>query len=136
MFDKKAKYLEFVQSIINRMADCSFRCKEFCVLICSAMVTVFCALEKHPSIILLLCNLPIILFWFLDSYYLWQERGFRELYNEKAVLNDEKSFDDFTIKPNHKRNRFISALFSKTVFFLYVVLIVLATTFGVVLLII
>ncbi len=137
MNDNKLKYLEFIQGIINRMAECSFKCKEFCILICSAILAVFASIESHPGFLLLICDLPIIVFWLLDSYYLWQERGFRNTYNQKAVLNEEKDFDNFKIAPafdkKERKDRFGGVLFSKTIIPLYSALFLAATISGTIL---
>ena len=136
MFEKKAKYLEFIQTIINRMAECSFKCKEFCILICSALLAVYGAVCPHPHILLILCDVPIMLFWLLDAFYLKQEKGFRNTYNNKAILNDEKDFSDFRIKPNNENNSYCTSLFSKTILPLYLSLFLLATISGLILIVI
>ena len=137
MEDKKMKYLEFVQGIINRMAECSFKCKEICILVCSAILAIFASIESHPGFLLLICDLPIIVFWLLDSYYLWQERGFRNTYSQKAVLNGEQDFDDFRIAPRFDENRFKDhfggVVFSKTILPLYLSLFLATTISGTIL---
>ena len=134
MFEKKAKYLEFVQGIINRMAEDSFKCKEFCILIISAMVAVYASVGNDARLIVVLCGVPILLFWSLDAFFLRQEKGFRELYNKYAVLNGEHDFDDFTIKPNVKGINYFKVFFSKTLLPLYGILLSLSVTLGVLLL--
>ena len=136
MIEKKIKYLEFLQAIINRMAECSFKCKEFCIVICSAILAVYASIDSHPHLLILMCDLPILIFWFLDSFYLRQEKGFRNTYNEKAKLNGEHDFDDFTILPNVGGTPFFKVMFSKTIWPLYFILFFAATASGVALLII
>ena len=72
---------------------------------------------------LLIPILPIILFWFLDSYYLQQERKFRGLYND--IANVSRSPQD--IRPFEMRldlykggkYQFIKVFFSRTIYPIY-----------------
>lgn len=134
MFDKKAKYLEFVQDIISRMASCSFKCKEFCILMCAGLLTVYATIDNHPTYILFICDLPILIFWALDAYYLNQERGFRNLYKEKAKITDLKKFDDYNISPIFVKRSYLKTFFSKTIWPLYFILLAAATISGIILL--
>lgn len=56
--------------------------------------------------------IPIIFFWVLDSYYLWQERLFRKLYNkiiDDLTIESDLSMDTSIYK---KKYSFILTLFS------------------------
>ena len=82
--DNKArviKHLELIQCVINRLAQNSFWIKGWSMAFLSALI-VFAAhdtgLEARLGFIFLI---PILGFWALDGYFLWQERLFRELYN-------------------------------------------------------
>lgn len=94
--EKKIKYLEFIENTISRMNTNSMQLKTWCVALVSAF-TVLSVERKFPYGYLL-C-VPVLVLWFLDSNYLWQERKYRELYDKiKDELNgkEEKS-DLFTI---------------------------------------
>ena len=98
-FDKmnrKIKHLEFIQSNISRMNQCSFKMKGWMITIDSALLALFAAsIDKNTgsvnTIYLFVAAIPIIIFWILDSYYLQQERKFRGLYNDIVEdLNEDK----------------------------------------------
>ena len=78
--DKKLKHLELVQGVINRMAHCSFLLKGWSVILVSGLFA-FAAKETNPLFVYL-AYLPVIAFWILDGYYLYQERLYRKLYGE------------------------------------------------------
>ena len=120
MKEEAIKHLEFIQNIITRMNTNSFQLKRMFVIIVSALLAVY-ASEKNPDFILI-AILPLILFWFLDSYYLQQERKFRGLYND--LLNgNPHNVKPFEMKLNlYKRGRysFRSAFLSKTISTVYI----------------
>lgn len=78
--DKKLKHLELIQGVINRMAHCSFLLKGWSVILVSALLAL-AAKEANPLFVYL-AYLPVITFWILDGYYLYQERLYRKLYGE------------------------------------------------------
>ena len=80
------KHLEFIQNIITRMNTNSFQIKEWAVGIISALLAIYAASKNEYFI--LTAIFPAVVFWFLDSYYLSQERKFRGLYNDVAGVSD------------------------------------------------
>ena len=89
--DNKIKHLEFIQSIISRMANNSFLIKGWTIL----WFTWLTALLEKDIFTEYVCVVVILIFifWFLDSYFLCLERKFRELYN--IVRSKEESNIDF-----------------------------------------
>ena len=73
------KHLEFIQSIINRMACYSFLLKGWTVTIVAALFAL--AADKADLRFVILALFPVMAFWILDAFYLWQERLFRALYD-------------------------------------------------------
>ena len=68
------KHLEIMQGVISRMAENSRSCKVWCVtLVAAILVLVARTGEPQHALIALV---PILLFLFLDSYYLALERAF------------------------------------------------------------
>lgn len=133
--DRKYRYLEMLQGIIARMADCSFKCKEFCLVIVSALLALFATNVGRFFIVLYIAIIPCLVFWVLDSYYLTQERAFRGVYKKKAVLKEDDS--EFAVF-NFERGKLSFAdyrktFFSKTMWPLYLVLILLLAVGGIVL---
>jgi hypothetical protein len=84
----KIKHLEFIQSIITRMNTNSFQLKGMSITITAAILALY-ASSKKP-LYFFIAIVPTILFWFLDAYYLQQERKFRGIYSDVAELSNEK----------------------------------------------
>lgn len=76
--DDDRQYLSMLQGNIERMAGNSANCKTWMVTIVSALMALQCSLDDLNRWILL-GILPIVLFWYLDVYYLHLERGMRNL---------------------------------------------------------
>jgi hypothetical protein len=85
--EQKLKHLELVQGVINRMAHCSFLLKGWSVILLSGLVAL-AAKETNPLFVYL-AYLPVIAFWILDGYYLYQERLYRKLYSEVRQTSPE-----------------------------------------------
>ncbi|MEB4593034.1 hypothetical protein VSS37_18790 [Candidatus Thiothrix sp. Deng01] len=78
------KHIDMYQGIINRMAGNSAECKKWAVTLVSAILVVVAKDGINQAAIL--AGIPIILFCFLDTYYLALEKQFRAAYN--SFLND------------------------------------------------
>ena len=90
-------YLQILQSVINRMASNSAGCKTWCITLVSAIVVIIADKGKPDYVWVSL--IPIVLFFFLDSYYLGMERGFREKYDEfiQKLHSDSATISDIFI---------------------------------------
>lgn len=82
--DDDRQYLQMLQGNIERMAANSANCKAWMVTIVSALTALQCSVQALNGWILL-GLLPIVLFWYLDVYYLHLERGMRN--RETAFMN-------------------------------------------------
>ena len=93
MESDRVKHLEFLQTNIARMNQCSFQMKGWAIAIVSALLAVYAAtindLGEGNKAFLIVAVFPTIIFWFLDSYYLTQERKFRGIYNDVAGINKD-----------------------------------------------
>lgn len=132
--EKLTTHLEFIQSNIARMNQCSFQIKGWMVTIVSALLALFAASKDAQQagnvIYLFVAIVPTIVFWLLDSYYLQQERKLRGIYNNVAKLTTLEAqiiIKEFEM-PMHKFNggeyAFYKVMFSKTEWPLYLPLIV------------
>ena len=92
--ENKIKHLEFIQDAIKRMAGNSFLLRGWSVTLVIAVLTL--ASQSFKTIYLWLALFVIIIFWTLDSYYLFQERKFRCLYDE--VRKKSENDIDFSMK--------------------------------------
>jgi hypothetical protein len=61
----------------------------------------------------------VVLFWFLDSYYLSRERRFVQLYNQVRLGSDERTDFSMDTKPFGKSCRWVRCAFSKTLVLFY-----------------
>lgn len=84
--DHEIKHLEFIQGVINRMGSNSFQMKGWMITIVSALLALYASSSIKSY--LLFAILPTALFWYLDTYYLQQERKFRGLYNDVAKVSE------------------------------------------------
>ena len=89
--EPKLKHLEFIQGVVNRLASDSFRLKGWAVVLVAAL---FVLLIGQGRIELAAIGIvPVLLFWGLDGYFLWQERLFRALYDHvRELKNGEVDF--------------------------------------------
>jgi len=78
--EEKMRHLEMIQAVITRMASNSFMLKGWAVTLIAG-VFVLASKDSNP-VYFLIAYIPIVLFWFLDSYYLQLERKFRVHYND------------------------------------------------------
>ena len=128
MENNKIKHLEFIQSTITRMNQNSFQIKGWMITLVSALLALYASSEK--VVYILIAIVPTIVFWFLDAYYLQQERRFRGVYNDVAGLSPDDSrinvreFEMPIQKYQCGKYCYFNVLFSRTIFPLYGIVIV------------
>lgn len=116
----KEKHLEFVQGVINRMGQNSFLIKGWTVTLVSALFAL--AANDSNQKFILIAYFPTVVFWLLDSYYLYQERLFRKLYD--FVRNIQAV--DYSLNTKSLDNGLFDwakAAFSKTIVLFYGIII-------------
>lgn len=97
--DKKIKHLELIQGVILRMSNNSFALKGWTV---SLIVAMFALASKDSNKqFIILSYFPVLMFWLLDSYYVCQEKHFRNLYDE--VRNKDEENIDFSMKAEESK---------------------------------
>ena len=128
MENNKIKHLEFIQSTITRMNQNSFQIKGWMITLVSALLALYVSSEK--VVYILIAIVPVVVFWFLDAYYLQQERRFRGVYNDVAGLSPDDSrinvreFEMPIQKYQCGKYCYLNALFSKTILPLYGLIII------------
>ena len=112
------QHLHMIQGIIKRMGDNSFLIKRWSIAVLAGILLLIRYEQVSESLLVnfLLC-VPLICFWYLDSYYLWQERGFRNVYDSVR----EKPKTDFGMKPVLKKGGHWETFWSKTISPLYLI---------------
>lgn len=130
MDEKKIKHLELIQNIITRLNTNSFQIKGLAITIGAAALAVYASTQKLEFI--LIGILPTLIFWFLDAYYLTQERKFRGLYNDVAgVTTKPKDIKLFEMRPDlYAKGKYTywKVLFSKIVWTIYLPIIIILLT--------
>ena len=106
------KHLEIIQGVINRLANNSFLIKSWSMTIISVAILFISRNQNCSEYIILSFLAPVLGFWILDGYFLWQERIFRGIYND--VRTQESTNFEMTISHQTKKNKWIKAIFSKT----------------------
>ncbi len=114
----KIKHLEFIQNIISRLSANSFLIKGWCITLNTGIMAL--SLDKNNFVLLIVGFPVIIIFWFLDSYYLWLEKVFRVLYNNE-IENVQSDFK-MDVSCLKKSTSFFPILFRFSIFFLYLTL--------------
>ena len=131
--DKKFRHLQFIQGVINRLASNSFQMKGWSVVLVAAILVLLAREDRLDAAPIALG--PILIFWGLDGYFLWQERLFRTLYNHVRMLEDDKIDFSMNVRSftNGPSRTWLGATFSRTLLFFYAALAVtigLATITG------
>lgn len=94
--ERKLKHLEFIQAAISRMATNSFLFKGWAVTIAAAL-SAFAAVESRVAL-LAIAIIATTMFWLMDAYYLWLERGFVDLHKQVAAKSETEI--DFSMMIN------------------------------------
>lgn len=119
----KIQHLTMIQGIITRMADNSFKMKGWVITILAALAAL--SVDKTNIDYLRIGMLPIIGFWYLDAFYLRQERLFRKLYD--AVAKKEEENIDFSMNTQPYKDQvksIVGVMFSKTLRVFYIGLLI------------
>lgn len=90
------KEIDIIQDIIKRMAFDSFMIKGWAVTL--VIVTL---LLRGAEYQVYLAFIPLIVFWFLDAYFLWQEKMYRKLYD--WVIANRLKTEDYLFDMNAYR---------------------------------
>ena len=113
MNENKRSHLEMIQRVVNRLSQNSFLLKGWSVILVSALMTL--AAKDSNLVFIFLAYFPALAFWFLDGYFLWQERLFRALYDHVRNLNEENiDFSMNTSIVKDKVDSWIKVSLSKT----------------------
>ena len=126
MSPEKIKHLEFIQDVITRMNNNSFQMKGWMVAIVSALLAIYASTENNRFVLVAL--VPAVIFWFLDTYYLWQERKFRGLYNDVAGITKNNNVELFAMRPDlytGGKYSYMNVFGSVTIVLVYVPVIVI-----------
>ena len=129
------KEIDLIQSCISRMAQNSFMVKGWVITLVAACCAVSSLNLSEWKILFIFGALAIILFWYLDAYFLKMERLYRFKY--EWVINNRLKKDEFAfdLNPYNKQMwntgkeepSIIGVMFSKTLLPMYLLLLAFDT---------
>ncbi|HRZ32807.1 MAG TPA: hypothetical protein P5335_09985 [Flavobacterium sp.] len=114
--ENKQKHLEFAQGVVNRMGQNSFLIKGWSVTLVSALFAL--AAKDANQKFVIVAYFPTLVFWLLDSYFLYQERLFRKVYDHVR----KETNTDFSLNTKQFDKGILdwaSAALSKTILLFY-----------------
>lgn len=121
----KIKHLEMIQGVISRMSSNSFKLKGWAITVLSALYAYY--ISHSSCSILIIIFIVTLLFGVLDTYYLYLEKGFVDLYNE--VRLEQKQSTDFRIGPRKFDLKTFGKVFCNSVPVILTYIVVLGVTF-------
>lgn len=135
MDDKEqvVRHLEIIQGVVNRLARNSFLTKGWSMTILVAAILFITRDHNYSEYLILFFVIPVISFWALDGYFLWQERLFRGIYDEVRLQEKTDFRMDTSTQLERPKNKCICSVFSSTLsifyatelFFILVIFIIL-----------
>lgn len=115
--DDRRQHLAFIQDVITRMNSNSFSLKGLMITIIAALgaLTVNDENKSTAVVYLAIALLLVLIFWFLDAYYLKMERQYRMLYDD--AVKDKAEL--YMMKADGYYVCYFEVLLSKTMWPLY-----------------
>lgn len=110
---QKVEHLSFIQTIIARLANNSFIVRGWLVVILVGSLAVSDRISESVNSLSFFYFSLIMVFWFSDAYFLYQERKFRMLYD----LVNEDNFQNYTMKTPNGNNNFSELIVSLLLLF-------------------
>lgn len=122
MNEKKFKHLDFIHNTINRMSNNSFLIKGWTISIVSVLF-IFSD-DKMNGEFLGIAILAVVIFWYLNGFFLQQERKYRALYDKVRIQQEnEINFSMSTSDFKNGKYSLLSGIFGKTIWLLYLSII-------------
>lgn len=119
--ERVVKHLEFIQGVVNRLGANAFLLKGWSMTVLVAGALLMVRFRPDQPLLALTLLVPVLGFWLLDAYFLWQERLFRAEYDRVRQQGET----DFAMKPmQHKtkpKHSWPATFFSVTLVIFYVI---------------
>ena len=122
--EKVIKHLEMTQAVINRLGSNSFLLKGWSMTVIVAIMVLITRYDMQNPCIVLAVLFPVLGFWILDGYFLWQERLFRQVYDEVRVQSNTDFKMDVMKHRDKPKCSWWSAMSSVTLVIFYAVEVV------------
>ena len=117
--EKVIKHLEMTQGVINRLGGNSLLLKSWSMAALVAAMVLISRQDTPAPYFALTLLVPILGFWILDGYFLWQERLFRQVYDEVRRRDDTDFAMDVTKHRNAPKCSWGASMFSVTLIVFY-----------------
>ena len=128
------EYLKMLQAIITRLNTNSFQIKTIATTIITSFMVFMYEKNQDKIVNFTICVL-VFMFWVVDTYFLRSEKAYRKKYNETVYANNHdngkkcKIYDlDITEKLKEKDILFCKVMVSKTIWPVYVCLMIITWT--------
>ena len=118
----------YIQGVINRMASNSFALKGWAVTLIAGIFVL--AGKDTDQMYFLVAYIPIIVFWGLDAFYLFQERLYRALYNKVRIMDENEidfNMNAYLDEFKTPKNNWFNCILSKTELWFYLPLALVST---------
>lgn len=131
------KEIDLIQGIITRMANNSFLLKGWIVSLIAVLIaltdqTIVATKLTYFNFILIL---PVIVFWYLDAFFLHKEKCYRRLYNwtvSNRATSDENLYSlDYTRFENDEKGIWTIMFTNKTLFPFYGLIALILVILGI-----
>lgn len=117
------KEIDLVQDCIKRMSNNSFLIKGWTITLVVAVIGIF-SQNISNNILFRILALIIVSFWSLDSFYLYVERSYREIYKwiivERPKGNMDKIYDLNRRRYKCGMKWYIQSMLAPTEFLFYI----------------
>jgi hypothetical protein len=115
--DNRIRHLELIQTVVARMGNNSFLIKGWSLTVTGALLAY--AVGNGKGSVALVSFVPVVAFWLLDAYFLYQERLFRRLYDR--VRRPENLIEPFAmnVAPGQESAGVLKAAVSPTLALFY-----------------
>ena len=116
--DEKIAHLGYIQGVVNRMGNNSFLVKGWAIALTAAILAV--SISNVDAKLICVALFSVLIFWWLDSYYLRQEKVYRKFYDR--IADDSVSVSPFSMNANVVGDEVASVMrvaITKTVFPFY-----------------
>ena len=121
--EAKIRYLEMIEAIIERMANNCFQLKGWAITLVAIIGSI--SVKDADKRFIIVAIIPVVGFFFLDGYYLQQERRYKLLYKNVSLMKKKEidfNLDASKATGNAKEMEqlcYCKCLFSKSVICFY-----------------
>ena len=121
MKETRIKHLELIHNVIDRLSHKSFLVKSWSITAITALMAF--GIDKGDYKIFIIGFPVSLIFWYLDSHYLWLEKIFRKLYD--AVIKKEIKSMSMDISALKSKTNPLGIAFRPTIWPIYLSEIIL-----------